>query len=144
VAATLDDVRKLREDDDALFDKVQQVHKGVSTVGQKVKDLHDEMTHNFVATRADLKILNSHARMTDVRLEKIETRLDGMDKRFDGMDGRFDGVDARLDGMDARFDGVDARFDGVDARFDGLESKVDQLLGLEGKVDRILGHLGAA
>ena len=137
MAAKLDDVRKLRENDDALFDRIQQVHKGVSTVGQKVKDLHDEMNHNFVGMQADLKILNSHARMTDVRLEKIETRLDGMDARFDGVDARFDGVDAR-------FDGVDARFDGVDARFDGLESKVDQLLTLEGKVDRILGHLGAA
>jgi len=101
VAATLEDrVRKLEENDDALFDRLQQVHKGVSTVGQKLADFRTE---------------------TLARFDGIDGRLDGMDKRFDGMDKRFDGLEGKVD----RLLGLEGKVD----RLLGLEGKVDRILG---------------
>ncbi|NUT32770.1 MAG: hypothetical protein HOV79_06805 [Hamadaea sp.] len=91
MAAALEErVRKLEENHDALFDQVQQIHKGVSTNGRKLAEFRREVQVNFAEVRG--------------RLDRLETRFDGLEGRFDGLEGRFDGLEGRFDGLEGKVD----------------------------------------
>jgi predicted RNase H-like nuclease (RuvC/YqgF family) len=96
VAATLEDrVRKLEENDDALFDRLQQVHKGVSTVGQKLAEFRTETLARFDAI--------------DNQFQAIDHRFEAIDHRFDGLDSRFDGLESKVDrllGLEGKVDRI--------------------------------------
>jgi predicted nuclease with TOPRIM domain len=78
-----------------------------------LKSLRQEMNARFDKVDARFKEVDSRFDKVDARFKEVDSRFDKMDARFDEMDSRFDKMNARFDEMDSRFTGMNSRFDGL-------------------------------
>ncbi len=85
-----------------------------------------------------LDILINHDKITNERLDRIQTQAIELDGKIVGMQIEmrqgFGAVDTHLSTVDVRFDAVDTRFGAVDARFDVVDSRFDRLEALLAQV----------
>ncbi|WP_027345536.1 hypothetical protein [Hamadaea tsunoensis] len=137
-------VRKLGEDDAALYDMVKEANTGVSTVGRKVAALHGEFTEFRAETVRRFDTLETRIEEVDAR---AQVRADDLERSMNTkffmaehqMRVEFAKADAK---MDRGFAAADERMNQLNSKIDGVHSELTQKVDtLGGKIDLILDHL---
>jgi len=81
---------------------------------------------------------------TKADLRALETRLDGITHRLDAIDARFTATDDRFTAIDDRFTAIEHRFNGTDQRIMSLEHSLSgQMAALQTSLEGELATLRA-